>query len=175
MSKLEELLSSAADPTPTDRRRRRFLSSMVGAASLSLLGCSRSGDEGETDEGAPEPEREPPSMVASYQPRFDRVHSQSTYRAIASKSAALAVVERSSRDAIVNSTLTAVERDWVFNDFVSSDSRLDTGDMDVIREFPEFVALALGAVEAKQNLAAGWADDGDYVATLRALNRVVSG
>ncbi|HVH99907.1 MAG TPA: hypothetical protein VM869_14405 [Enhygromyxa sp.] len=54
-------------------------------------------------------------------------------------------------------------------------ARLDTSDMDVIREFPEFVALALGAVEARQSLAAGWADDGDYVATLRALNRVVSG
>lgn len=124
MSKLEELLSSAADPPPTDRSRRRFLSSMVGAASLSLYGCSRSGHEGETGEGAPEPEPEPPSIVASYQPRFDRVHSQSSYRAIASKSAAIALVERSSRDAIVDATLIAIERDLIFDDRVSRKSQL---------------------------------------------------
>lgn len=97
---------------------------MVGAASL--LGCSQSGDEGETYERAPEPEPElePPSMVASYQPRFDRVHSQSTYRAIASKSAALALVERRSREAIVDATLTAVERDLISDDLVSRESQL---------------------------------------------------
>ncbi len=111
---------------PRARSRRRFLSSAAGAASLGLLGCSLFWDEDETGERKPEPEPEPepPSIVASYEPRFDRVHSLSSYRAIASRSAALEVVERRSQDAIVDAKLTAIERDLFFDDVVTRKSRL---------------------------------------------------
>ena len=55
-------------------------------------------------------------------------------------------------------------------------ARLDMGDQDVLREFPELVTAALSAVESKQALAARWADeDHDYVTQLRTLNKVVAG
>lgn len=54
--------------------------------------------------------------------------------------------------------------------------RLDMGDQDVLREFPELVTAALSAIESKQALAGRWADeDAEYVTQLRTLNKVVTG
>lgn len=53
--------------------------------------------------------------------------------------------------------------------------RLAMDDQVVLREFPELVTAALSAVESKESLAKGWADDAEYVTTLRTLNKVLAG
>jgi hypothetical protein len=53
--------------------------------------------------------------------------------------------------------------------------QLDMGDQDVLRDFPELITAALSAVESKENLASGWAEDAEYVTQLRTLNKVLAG
>jgi hypothetical protein len=53
--------------------------------------------------------------------------------------------------------------------------RLDMDEEDTLRDFPELITAALTAVESKENLAAGWAEDAEYVTQLRTLNKVLAG
>jgi hypothetical protein len=97
----------------------------AGLAGTSLLiGCDRepapSQGAPEPEPVKPEPEPEQPSLVDSYEPRLDRIHSAGIYEAVVSKSAAVAVAEERARSATIGARHDIVERDLFKDD---ADSR----------------------------------------------------
>ncbi len=99
---------------------------LAGAAGAGLLlGCDReSAPTGQADpqvDATPPPSTEPvpPSIVDSYEPRLDRIHSAGIYEAVVSKSAAVAVARERARKATIEARQDIIERD-AFKDDVYS-------------------------------------------------------
>lgn len=79
---------------------------------------SQAGPEPEVPPG-PSPERSQPSIVDSYEPRLDRIHSANIYEAVVSKSAAVGIAEQRARDATTEGRQDITERDAFKDDAYS--------------------------------------------------------
>lgn len=70
------------------------------------------------------PEPPAPTLVDTYQPRFDRIHSAAVYQAMATKSVAVALVEDRTESATVPAKMTTIELDAFFDDVITRESKL---------------------------------------------------
>jgi hypothetical protein len=120
--------------------RRTFvvLTGLAGAGLLGSSGCDRKPSaEAEPDaepaatpeslEPAPTqltPEPNPPSLVDSYEPRLDRIHSAAIYELVVSKSAAVEIAEQRARAATVEARQDIVERDLFDDDYYEREDGL---------------------------------------------------
>jgi hypothetical protein len=122
------------------RGRRNFvvLAGLAGTGLLSAAGCDRKPTQAQPDgpdvlpdtivpapELAPEPEPlRPPSIVDSYEPQLDRIHSAGIYELAVSKSVAVGVAEQRATSATVEARQDIIERDAFADDHYERTNRL---------------------------------------------------
>jgi hypothetical protein len=119
--------------------RRTFVvfTGLAGASLLGSSGCDRILTQGEAQPNASGPAPEPikvlpaepspvklPSMVDTFDPRLDRIHSAAIYEAVASKSVAVDLAKQRARDATVEARQSIVERDLFQDDYYKRDEAL---------------------------------------------------
>jgi hypothetical protein len=120
--------------------RRTFvvLTGLAGAGLLGSSGCDRkptaAAEPDAEPAGTPEPvepapteltpEPNLPSLVDSYEPRLDRIHSAAIYELAVSKSAAVEIAEQRARAATVEARQDIVERDLFDDDYYKREDGL---------------------------------------------------
>jgi hypothetical protein len=116
--------------------RRTFVVFTGLAGLLGSSGCDRLSTQEEAQPSAsgptPEPAQppakptpaEPPSMVDTYEPRLDRIHSAAIYEAVVSKSAAVDLAEQRARAATIDARQDITERDAFDDDYYKREDQL---------------------------------------------------
>lgn len=118
--------------------RRTFVvfTGLAGTGLLSASGCDRgkllSEAEPSASEAVPQtaelasaPAPTPtPSLVDSYEPQLDRIHSAGIYQAVVSKSVAVGVAEKAAARATVDARQDIVERDAFDDDYDARENQL---------------------------------------------------